>query len=144
MRIALLTYRGNMYCGGQGIYAAYLAREWKKAGHEVHVIAGPPLPELPADIPLHVVPNENVFGLPLKDWARQKDARNLLSPVNLWELGVSRIGVFPEMQTFGLRLMLPLARDAREATPLRRGLRQPVPLLGAAGDPARWACPSSR
>ena len=51
MRIALLTYRGNMYCGGQGIYAAYLAREWKRAGHDVHVIAGPPLPELawPAD-----------------------------------------------------------------------------------------------
>ena len=46
MRIALLTYRGNMYCGGQGIYAAYLAREWKRAGHDVHVIAGPPLPEL--------------------------------------------------------------------------------------------------
>ena len=32
MRIALLTYRGNMFCGGQGIYAAYLAREWKRAG----------------------------------------------------------------------------------------------------------------
>ena len=31
MRIALLTYRGNMYCGGQGIYAAYLAREWQRA-----------------------------------------------------------------------------------------------------------------
>ena len=30
MRIALLTYRGNMYCGGQGIYAAYLAREWQQ------------------------------------------------------------------------------------------------------------------
>ena len=27
MRIALLTYRGNMFCGGQGIYAAYLARD---------------------------------------------------------------------------------------------------------------------
>ncbi len=106
MRIALLTYRGNMYCGGQGIYAAYLAREWKKAGHDVHVIAGPPLPDLPADIPLHVIPNENVFGLPLEDWARQKDARALLSPLNLWELGVSRLGVFPEMQTFGLRLLL--------------------------------------
>ncbi|MBW2243728.1 MAG: glycosyltransferase family 4 protein, partial [Deltaproteobacteria bacterium] len=91
---------------GQGIYTAYLAREWKKAGHEVHVIAGPPLPDLPDDIPLHVIPNENVFGLPLKEWARQRDARALLSPVNLWELGVSRIGVFPEMQSFGLRLFL--------------------------------------
>jgi glycosyltransferase involved in cell wall biosynthesis len=108
VRIALLTYRGNMYCGGQGIYAAYLAREWKKAGHDVHVIAGPPLPALAPDIPLHVVPNENVFGLPLADWARAGgDPRRLVrSPVNLWELGVSRFGVFPEMQTFGLRLLL--------------------------------------
>lgn len=106
MRIALLTYRGNMYCGGQGIYAAYLAREWRRAGHDVHVIAGPPLPALDPGIPLEVIPNQNVFGLPFRDWARQGDPRRLLTPINLWELGVSRIGVFPEMQTFGLRLLL--------------------------------------
>lgn len=106
MRIALLTYRGNMYCGGQGIYAAYLAREWKRAGHDVHVIAGPPLPALDPDIPLHEIPNANVFGLPLRDWARDNDPRRLLTPVNLWELGVSRFGVFPEMQSFGLRLLM--------------------------------------
>ncbi len=105
MRIALLTYRGNMYCGGQGIYAAYLAREWKKAGHDVHVIAGPPFPDLEDDIPLHEIENENVFGLSLEDWAKENDPRRLLTPLNLWELGVSRIGVFPEMQTFGFRLM---------------------------------------
>jgi glycosyltransferase involved in cell wall biosynthesis len=106
VRIALLTYRGNMYCGGQGIYAAYLAREWKKAGHEVHVIAGPPLPDLEPGIPLHVIPNQNVFGMPFREWAAQGDPRRLLTPLNLWELGVSRIGVFPEMQSFGLRLLL--------------------------------------
>jgi len=105
VRIALLTYRGNMYCGGQGIYAAYLSREWQKAGHQVHVIAGPPLPDLEPGIPLHVIPNQNVFGMPFRDWASQRDARRLLTPLNLWELGVSRIGVFPEMQSFGLRLL---------------------------------------
>jgi len=106
MRIALLTYRGNMYCGGQGIYAAYLAREWKRAGHDVHVIAGPPLPSLAPDIPLHVIPNQNVFGVPGRELARRASARALLQPLTLWELGVSRFGVFPEMQTFGLRLLL--------------------------------------
>jgi glycosyltransferase involved in cell wall biosynthesis len=105
VRIALLTYRGNMYCGGQGIYAAYLAREWKRAGHEVHVIAGPPLPELDPEIPLHVIPNENVFGLKHPEWARRPNPFALLKPLNLWEFGVSRFGVFPEMQTFGLRLL---------------------------------------
>jgi len=108
MRIALLTYRGNMYCGGQGIYAAYLAREFRALGHEVHVIAGPPLPDLDPGIPLHEIPNQNVFGLELAEWARMKghDPRRLLEPLTLWEAGVSRIGVFPEMQTFGLRLAL--------------------------------------
>ncbi len=106
MRIALLTYRGNMFCGGQGIYAAYLAREWQRMGHEVHVIAGPPLPALEPGIPLHVVPNQNVFGVKHPEWARRERPLDLLWPVNLWELGVSRFGVFPEMQTFGLRLLL--------------------------------------
>lgn len=106
MRIALLTYRGNMYCGGQGIYAACLAREWKRAGHDVHVIAGPPLPRLDPGIPLHVIPNQNVFGVAGRELARRSSARELLAPLTLWELGVSRFGVFPEMQSFGLRLLL--------------------------------------
>jgi glycosyltransferase involved in cell wall biosynthesis len=105
LRIALLTYRGNMFCGGQGIYAAYLAREWQRAGHDVHVIAGPPLPELAPGIPLHVIPNENVFGVRHPEWANRANPFALLSPLSLWELGVSRIGVFPEMQTFSLRLL---------------------------------------
>ncbi len=105
MRIALLTYRGNMYCGGQGIYAAYLAREWQRAGHDVHVIAGPPLPELAPGIPLHIIPNANVFGVRHPEWARRENPFALLNPLSLWELGVSRFGVFPEMQSFGLRLL---------------------------------------
>ena len=106
MRIALLTYRGNMYCGGQGIYAACLAREWKRAGHDVHVIAGPPYPDLDAGIPLHAIPNANVFGAPLRELGHRRDRQRLLRPLTLWELGVSRFGVFPEMQSFGLRLLL--------------------------------------
>jgi len=105
VRIALLTYRGNMYCGGQGIYASYLAREWKRAGHDVHVFAGPPLPELADGIPLHEIPNDNVFG---RSWPEFYDPRrpfSLLKPLSIWELGVSRFGVFPEMQTFGFRLL---------------------------------------
>lgn len=105
MRIALLTYRGNMFCGGQGIYAAYLAREWQKAGHDVHVFAGPPLPELAPGIPLHEIPNDNVFGAEIGNAFDPARPFSLLKPMSLWELGVSRFGVFPEMQTFGIRLM---------------------------------------
>jgi glycosyltransferase involved in cell wall biosynthesis len=94
-----------MYCGGQGIYAAYLAREWKRAGHDVHVFAGPPLPELEPGIPLHEIPNDNVFGQEHPDFFDPERPFSLLKPLSLWELGVSRFGVFPEMQTFGLRLL---------------------------------------
>jgi glycosyltransferase involved in cell wall biosynthesis len=69
------------------------------------VIAGPPLPELEPEIPLHVIPNENVFGVKHPEWARRPNPLALLRPLNLWEFGVSRFGVFPEMQTFGLRLL---------------------------------------
>jgi glycosyltransferase involved in cell wall biosynthesis len=113
VRIALLTYRGNMYCGGQGIYAAALAREWKRAGHDVHVFAGPPLPELAPDIPLHEIPNDNVFGREHPDFFDPGSPFSLFKPLSLWELGVSRFGVFPEMHTFGLRLMLRWPRIQR-------------------------------
>lgn len=106
MRIALLTYRGNMFCGGQGIYAAYIARELQRLGHEVHVISGPPLPELDAGIPLHVIPNENFFGLPMRDALAGTSPFKALFPSHLWELGLTRLGVFPEMTAFGLRLLM--------------------------------------
>jgi len=94
-----------MFCGGQGIYAAYLAREWRRAGHDVHVFAGPPFPELDDGIPLHEIPNDNSFGQTMREAFDPGAPYSLLKPLSLWELGVSRFGVFPEMQTFGLRLM---------------------------------------
>jgi len=106
MRIALLTYRGNMFCGGQGIYSAYVARELQALGHDVHVIAGPPLPELAPGIPLHVIPNENFFGLPMHRALPPGAPFRAFLPGNLWELGLTRLGVFPEMTTFGIRLLM--------------------------------------
>ncbi len=106
MRIALLTYRGNMFCGGQGIYAANLARALHELGHEVHVISGPPLPELDPDIPLHEIPNGNYFAREMEELMRGADRFRALLPSNLWELGLTRLGVFPEMTAFGIRLLL--------------------------------------
>jgi glycosyltransferase involved in cell wall biosynthesis len=72
----------------------------------VVVIAGPPLPLLDPDIPLVEIPNDNVFGQRHPDWLPRQNPFSLLRPLSLWELGVSRFGVFPEMQTFGVRLLL--------------------------------------
>jgi glycosyltransferase involved in cell wall biosynthesis len=106
LRIALLTYRGNMFCGGQGIWAVHVAKALAALGHEVHVIAGPPLPELPPGIPLHGVPNVNSFGLPLASALPRESPFRVLFPSHLWELALTRFGVFPEMTAFGLRLLV--------------------------------------
>ena len=94
-----------MYCGGQGIYASYLAREWRRAGHRVHVISGPPLPDISTEIPLHTIPNANVFAKSIPDLVRDGAGTELLAPGTLAELAASRFGAFPEMQTFSLRLL---------------------------------------
>ncbi len=114
MRIALLTYRGNMFCGGQGIYAAYVARELHRLGHDVHVIASPPLPELEPGIPLHEIPNDNFFAVPMRQALPADNPFRALLPGNLWELALTRIGVFPEMTAFGIRLLARWKRMQRE------------------------------
>ncbi len=106
MRIALLTYRGNMFCGGQGVYTAALAKGLHELGHDVHVISGPPLPELAPGIPLHVIPNEMFFALPVAEALPRDNPWRAFWPGNLWELALTRFGVFPEMTAFGLRLLM--------------------------------------
>ncbi|MEH0637465.1 glycosyltransferase family 4 protein [Streptomyces bottropensis] len=46
LRIALLTYKGNPYCGGEGVYVRYLSRELARLGHSIEVISGQPYPVL--------------------------------------------------------------------------------------------------
>ena len=46
LRIALLTYKGNPFCGGQGVYVRHLSRELARLGHSVEVIGAQPYPVL--------------------------------------------------------------------------------------------------
>ena len=39
LRICFVAYRGNMRCGGQGVYLWFLARELARLGHEIDVYA---------------------------------------------------------------------------------------------------------
>ena len=45
LRVCFVAYRGNMRCGGQGVYLWFLVRELARLGHEVDVIVGPPYPD---------------------------------------------------------------------------------------------------
>ncbi len=107
MRIALLAYRGTMTSGGQGIYVYHLSRELARRGHRIDCYVGPPYPD---SMPwAKVVPIENQ-----QFWGRSFDRRpgaflprpdplRILTPLNLFEFGVSRFGFLPEPFAFSLR-----------------------------------------
>ncbi len=113
MKICLLSYRGNPYCGGQGIYIYYLARELRNLGHEVHVIAGPPYPEVAEGIKLHQLESLNLYeseNSPLEDFLR------IHNPVDFYEFMAVAVGTFPEPFTFSLRAY----RKIRELLPYHK------------------------
>jgi glycosyltransferase involved in cell wall biosynthesis len=111
LKIGLLSYRGNPYCGGQGIYLTYLANELVKLGHEVHVIVGPPWPLFLKGSTVHPVENLNFFGK--KDFLPPENPFKIFSPLHFYEFSASRFGVFPEIKAFSFRAFFKLAELAR-------------------------------
>ncbi|MCP4137465.1 MAG: glycosyltransferase family 4 protein [bacterium] len=103
MKICLLSYRGNPYCGGQGIYLMYLARELVKLGHEVHVIVGPPYPYEEEGVIIHRISNHNYFNNK-KNFIKPHKPFATLQPLNFYEFVASRFGIFPEIETFSVRV----------------------------------------
>ena len=108
MRILFTAYRGNMRCGGQGIYLWFLARELARLGHRIDVLVGPPYPDpMPFADSVTELPNDRFWGKWfMKDYAHFLPRENpaaVLSPLRLWELGASRIGFFPEPAAFSVR-----------------------------------------
>jgi glycosyltransferase involved in cell wall biosynthesis len=100
MRICLLTYRGNPYSGGQGIYVYYLSREFRRMGHEVEVIASAPLPEVSEGVILHQLRSSSTYHPGSSFRKNLPDVSNL---VDLYELSASRLGIFAEPWAFSFR-----------------------------------------
>jgi glycosyltransferase involved in cell wall biosynthesis len=107
LKIGLLSYRGNPYCGGQGIYLTYLANELIKLGHEVHVIVGPPWPLFLKGATVHPVENFNFFGKK-SDFLPRGNPFKIFSPLHFYEFGASRFGIFPEIKAFSFRAFFKL------------------------------------
>lgn len=109
--ICLLTYRGNPFSGGQGVYVRYLSRELIRRGHRVDVIAGRPYPHLPEGANLIKLPGLNLldngraptFADLVKRFATRPEPRRWLT--DLLEIAGAATGGFPEPFTFGRRVV---------------------------------------
>ena len=101
LSIAIISYRSNPHCGGQGVYVKNLSRALSDLGHRVEVIAGPPDPQLTPGPHLTMLKTLDLYNP--NDLFRTPDLNELKDPINLMEwLGVSTMG-YPEPLTFGMR-----------------------------------------
>ncbi|MBW1708315.1 MAG: glycosyltransferase family 4 protein [Deltaproteobacteria bacterium] len=103
LKICLLSYRGNPYCGGQGIYLQYLAQELRKLGHEVHALVGPPYPIFMNGASVDHIQNNIYFGSSSAEILARTSAKEFLNPLHFYEYTASRMGVFPEIKAFSFR-----------------------------------------
>jgi len=102
LSIAIISYRSNPHCGGQGVYIRNLGRALSDLGHRVEVIAGPPDPQLTPGPHLTLLKTLDLYNP--DDLFRTPGLDELKDPINLMEwLGVSTMG-YPEPLTFGMRV----------------------------------------
>lgn len=118
----MVGYRGNMHCGGQGIYLWFLVRELAKLGHLVDVLVGPPFPDpMPFAREVVTLPNQQFWAKWFaRDWGHflpRPNPLRVFQPLNFYELASSRLGFLPEPFAFSLRALRAMAER------LRRGVR---------------------
>jgi len=107
LRVAFLSYRGNPYCGGQGVYTRHLTRGLAALGHEVTVFGGPPHPVLDEGVNLVPLPSLELYREP--DPFRTPRVDEFRSLVDVVEFAVMCSAGFPEPRTFSVRARAALA-----------------------------------
>ena len=115
MRVCFLLHQGSMYSGGQGIYLHHITRELVELGHEVHVIAGPPYPDVVEGVAVHRIPNYSIYRLleTGRFFFFGRDPASFFHPLNFYEMATSRAGMFSVMAAFSFRAY----RKIRELAP---------------------------
>ena len=107
LRVALLSYRGNPFSGGQGVYIRNLSRELTALGHRVQVLAGQPYPVLDEGVGLTPLPSLDLYREP--DPFRTPRPGEFRDLIDLLEVGTMWTAGFPEPRTFSLRAARHLA-----------------------------------
>jgi glycosyltransferase involved in cell wall biosynthesis len=105
LRIALLAYKGNPFCGGQGVYVRHLSRELARLGHQVEVLAGQPYPvvDVVQGVQLTEISSLDLYRQP--DPFRTPKRSEFRDFVDVLEVGTMWTAGFPEPLTFSLRAL---------------------------------------
>ncbi len=116
MKICFLLHQGSMYSGGQGVYLHQITRELAALGNEVHVIGGPPYPELAEGVTLHKVKTYSIYRLleTARVFFYGRDPLSFFQPLNFYEVATSRVGMFSVMAAFSFRAYAKLCELADE------------------------------
>ncbi|MFD3838730.1 glycosyltransferase family 4 protein [Streptomyces sp. NPDC058642] len=107
LNIALLTYKGNPFCGGQGVYVRHLSRELARLGHRVEVIGSQPYPvldegdDIDGRLSLTELPSLDLYRSP--DPFRTPGRDEYRDWIDALEVATMWTGGFPEPLTFSLR-----------------------------------------
>jgi glycosyltransferase involved in cell wall biosynthesis len=133
LRIALLSYKGNPFCGGQGVYVRHLSRELARLGHSVEVLGAQPYPVLDGGVPLTELPSLDLYRSP--DPFRTPGLGEYRDWIDAVEFATMRTGGFPEPLTFSLRAKRHLAARRGEFDVVHDNQTLGYGLLGDLGAP---------
>lgn len=101
LNIALLTYRGNPFSGGQGVYVRYLSKALADLGHRVTVFAGQPYPELQRGVRFEPLDSLDLYRS--DDPFRRPALSEFRDGIDVFEYATMCTAGFPEPLTFSLR-----------------------------------------
>ena len=110
LRVALLSYRGDPFCGGQGVYVRNLSRELVRLGHTVEVFAGQPYPVVDEGVTLRPLPSLDLYRQP--DPFRVPRLSEYRDGIDVLEFAFMCSAGFPEPLTFTLRAARELRKRA--------------------------------
>ncbi len=105
MRIAFIVYQGSMFSGGQGVFVQCLTRELVRLGHEVHVIAGRPYPEVDEGVHIHKLKTYRMWDFmdDIEEYRYRTNPLLFFHPVNYHELWSTRLSLGSLLLMFSLR-----------------------------------------
>ncbi len=94
-----------MYSGGQGVYLYYVTRELARMGHDVHVIAGVPYPDVAPEVTIHRLKTFSFWSYldRFDEYAYRTHPLLFFHPLNFFEFASTRYTLSSLLNIFSLR-----------------------------------------